>query len=224
MPGFSIFSLTQTYIVMNKSIKFISALAFFWVSVTACSVHKPFMSDGAAQILAKHQRIAILPFYVTISEDYKKTQFNYRGKGEEYWNEQERLAGIDLQKNTFLRLTKKINKGKYTFTVQDFITTNKTLEKEGIRFSQLRSFDKGTLARILGVDAVIWGESEMEYSTFKMPMNNGITTTFQIFDAETRGLVWSNQSFQSINNRMDTPQYLANRSADNLIGTLPYKK
>jgi len=209
---------------MNKSINFILGLAFVLVIVSSCSVHKPFMSDGAAQILAKHHRIAILPFYVSISEDYKKTQFGNRSKGQEYWTEQERLAGIDLQKNTFLRLTKKINKGKFDFTIQDFITTNKTLEKEGIRFSQLRSFEKGTLARILGVDAVIWGESEMDYSTFKMPMNNGITTTFKIFDAETREMVWSNQSFQSISNRMDTPQYLANRSADNLIGTLPYKK
>lgn len=209
---------------MKKSITLISGLILSMTLIIACQVNRPFLSDDASRMLATHQRIAILPFYVSISEDYKRTQLNYRGKDEAYWKEQERLAGIDLQKNTFMKLTKKINKGKYHFTVQDFITTNKTLEREGIRFSQLRAFEKGTLARILGVDAVIWGESDMDYSNFRMPTNNGITTTLKIFDAQTRLLVWSHQSFQAINGRMDTPQYLANRTADNLIGVLPYRK
>ncbi len=190
----------------------------------SCRVSKPFLSEESAAMLAGHQRIAILPFYVKLSDDYKKGQFNYRNKDEGYWKEQERLAGLDLQRSTFLNLTKKINKGKYHFTVQDFISTNKALEQEGIRFSQLKSYEKGALARILGVDAVIWGESDMEYSNYRMATNNGISTTLQIYDAETSKLVWSNQSFQSINTRMDTPGYLAARTTDNLIGTLPYKK
>jgi hypothetical protein len=212
---------------MKKSINFLVSFAFLLAVASACSVNKPFLADDSARLLARHQRVAILPFYVTMSEDYKRIQSRrYGQRNETYWKEQERLAGIDLQKNAFLKLTKKINKGKYAFTVQDFITTNKTLEKEGIRFSQLRSFEKGTLARILGVDAVIWGESDMEldYTSFQLPANNGITTTLKIYDGETREMVWSNQSFQAINNRMDSPQYLASRTTDTLLSTLPYKK
>jgi hypothetical protein len=212
---------------MKKSINLIFAALTIIALAGSCSVNKPFLADDSAQVLARHQRVAILPFYVTTSEDYKRIlSRRYGDRNDVYWKEQERLVGIDLQKNVFLKLTKKINKGKYSFTVQDFITTNKTLENEGIRFSQLRSFEKGTLARILGVDAVIWGESDMElnYTSFQMPANNGITTTLKIYDGETREMVWSNQSFQAINNRMDSPQYLASRTTDNLIGTLPYKK
>lgn len=218
-------SLTNIKIIMKKSINILFVLVTLLVS--SCSVNKPFLSDDSAAVLARHQRIAILPFNVAMSDDYKRIlSRRYGTRNEAYWKEQERLAGIDLQKNAFLKLTKKINKGKYAFTVQDFLTTNKTLEKEGIRFSQLRSFEKGTLARILGVDAVIWGESDMnlDYTAFQMPAHNGITTTLKIFDGETREMVWSNQSFQGINNRMDSPSYLASRTTDNLLGTLPYKK
>lgn len=212
---------------MKKSINLLAPFAFLLLIASACSVNRPFLADDSTQLLARHQRVAILPFYVTMSEDYKRIlSRRYGTRNDTYWKEQERLAGIDLQKNAFLKLTKKINKGKYTFTVQDFITTNKTLEKEGIRFSQLKSFEKGTLARILGVDAVIWGESDMnlDYTAFQMPAHNGITTTLKIYDGETREMVWSNQSFQGINNRMDSPQYLASRTTDNLLSTLPYKK
>jgi hypothetical protein len=191
------------------------------IGISACKTNQSFLAQNANSVLEMHKRVAILPFKVSFNEEYKA--ISRGGRGQSNWQEQERVAGLDLQKTTFNMLARRAEKKRLDFTVQDFLTTNKTLQSENIRFSELKSIDKGKLARILEVDAVIWGETEMQFSMRNFAGRNGMNTQLQLIDADSGVLVWQNQSFQDISNRMDSPQDLAVRAVQNLIGALPYK-
>ena len=204
---------------MNTFLK-LGAIAWIFVHLSACKNNQGFLAENANSALEMHKRVAILPFKVTFNEEYKAIS---RGRGQGNWQEQERIAGLDLQKSAFNILARRAEKKKWGITVQDFLTTNKTLQSENIRFSELKSIDKGKLARLLGVDAVIWGDAEMQFSMRNFAGRNGMNTQLQLIDADSGGLIWQSQSFQDISNRMDSPQDLAVRAVQNLIGALPYK-
>lgn len=198
-------------------ITFIIALGMF-----SCQTQQKLAVDNISQYTQTHQRIAILPFKVTFSEAYKA--MSQRGRKQDDWKEQERVAGLDLQKSTFEILSKRALKKNFGFTLQDFLTTNKTLQAENIRFSELASIGKGQLARLLGVDAVIWRETEMEMDPAGWRNRNGIETTLALFDAKSEQKIWQQSSFADAMRRFDTPQSLAQNTIQNLVTALPYKK
>jgi len=188
--------------------------------VFSCKTNQGTISGNGNALVQRHHRVAILPFKVVFSDEYKAVSI---GRSQGNWPEQERVAGLDLQKQCFEILTKRAGKKHFGFTVQDFLTTNKALQRENIRFSELQTLDKGKLARILGVDAVIWGETQMQYAMRNFMARNGMNTMMQLWDAETVSLVWQNTIFTDVSNRMDSPQDLASRSVSNLINDLPYR-
>lgn len=199
-----------------------SVLLFFLIfGVYSCKTNKSFLELNSNPILEKHLRVAVLPFKIIFSEDYKRVS---SGSRQGNWLEQQRVAGLDLQKEAFTILTKRAIKKQWGFTVQDFLTTNKILKKEDIRFSELGAMEKGKLARLLGVDAVLWGETSIEFEMRSFASRNGMNTQVQLFDAESSIMIWKDEVFQQINNRMESPQDLAIRSVANLINSLPYKK
>jgi hypothetical protein len=204
---------------MNTFLK-LGAIAWIFIYFSACKSNQEFLAENANSALVMHKRVAVLPFKVTFNEEYKAIS---RGRSQGNWQEQERIAGLDLQKSAFNMLARRAEKKKWSITVQDFLTTNKTLQSENIRFSELKSIDKGKLARLLGVDAVIWGNAEMQFSMRNFAGRNGMNTQLQLIDADSGGLIWQSQSFQDISNRMDSPQDLAVRAIQNLIGALPYR-
>jgi hypothetical protein len=204
---------------MNTFLKLGAAFLIIF-NIIGCKTNQSFLAENANSALQMHRRVAVLPLKVTFNEEYKSIS---RGRGQGNWPEQERIAGLDLQKTTFNILARRAEKKKWGITVQDFLTTNRTLQSENIRFSELKSIDKGKLARLLGVDAVIWGETEMQFSMRNFAGRNGMNTQLQLIDADSGGLLWQNQSFQDISNRMDSPQDLAVRAVQNLIGALPYQ-
>jgi hypothetical protein len=204
---------------MNTFLKLGAAFLIIF-NIIGCKTNQSFLAENANSALQMHRRVAVLPLKVTFNEEYKSIS---RGRGQGNWPEQERIAGLDLQKTTFNILARRAEKKKWGITVQDFLTTNRTLQSENIRFSELKSIDKGKLARLLGVDAVIWGETEMQFSMRNFAGRNGMNTQLQLIDADSSGLLWQNQSFQDISNRMDSPQDLAVRAVQNLIGALPYQ-
>jgi hypothetical protein len=189
--------------------------------VFSCKVNQVVLAEKEQAAVDTHQRVAILPFKVTFSENYKMN--SRQSNRSNTWQEQERVAGLDLQKNCFLLLTKRAAKKQFGITIQDFLTTNKTLEKENVGFSQIKNFDKSTLARMLGVDAVIWGETSMELSQSSWAARNGMKSNMQLYDAQSGNMIWQNDVFQDATNRMDSPQDLAGRNVSTLINTLPYK-
>ncbi|MDT4858932.1 hypothetical protein FQZ97_934240 [compost metagenome] len=187
----------------------------------ACSSVKPYTLPESEALILTHQRLAILPFEVRFSEDYKKMM----REGKTSWEEQERRAGIDLQRSAFESLAKRANKKRLAITVQDYLTTNRTLEQSGIPYSQLMVMEKSRIASLLGVDAVIFGSSEVEFSMSRGFMgNNGISTSLDLFDASAGQKVWGISDREYIRNRFDSPQDLARRTVSDLVGSLPYKK
>jgi hypothetical protein len=196
--------------------------SFIVLLLFSCSSSKLYLSDNAITLLASHERIGVLPMKVSFSEDYKRMR-GVSGPPVN-WPEQERLAGLDLQKDVFMVLTQRAAKKNYSFTVLDFLQMNKVLEKEDIRFSELLAYDKVKIARLLGVDAVIWGQATMDYSPRSMASRNGMSCQMQIFDSKTGELVWQDEVFQEVRTSSDTPNYLASRGMSQLVGMLPYKK
>lgn len=187
----------------------------------SCSSSKSaFNHPESLNYLVSHKRVAILPFKVTFSEDYKKLIL----KGKTPWEEQQRVAGLDLQKAAYEDLAKRAHKKKFGFTVQDFLTTNKTLEQSGISFSTLMTADKARISDILGVDAVIFGNSDVNFELRNGYMGtNGIYTSLELYDAAAGEKIWSMTDKEYIRSQFDSPQDLARRSADDLIGALPYR-
>lgn len=193
---------------------------FLIVGLNACKTVQPYTLPEGQSLIDKQRKVAILPFLVTFSEDYK--QITREGKTP--WAEQQRVAGIDLQRSAYQYLAKRANKKRYEIVVQDFLTTNRTLEQSGIPFSQLMVMEKSRVADLLGVDAVIFGTSEVEYNLRGGFMgNNGINTSISLYDAEASQKIWGMSDKEFIRGRFDSPQELAKRTVSDLVNALPYK-
>lgn len=207
----------------------------------SCRSVKPYTLPESETLIHLHKRVAVLPFEVKFSDDYKKVMQN----GKIPWEEQERRAGIDLQRTAFEYLAKRTNKKRLGITVQDFLTTNRALEQSGIPYSQLMVMEKSRIASLLGVDAVIFGRSNVEFNMSSLGMGssmlggrvipgfnpfnsfagvNGIITQMDLFDASAGQKVWGTTDREYIRSRYDSPQDLARRTVSDLIGSLPYKK
>lgn len=209
----------QTY--SNFLMKKIGYFCVLLLGLYSCRSVKPYTLPESESLISTHKRVAVLPFEVKFSEDYKKMM----REGKIPWEEQERRAGIDLQKSAFEYLAKRANKKKLAITVQDYLTTNRTLEQSGIPYSQLMVMEKSRIASLLGVDAVIFGSSSVEFNVTRGFMgSNGIITSLDLFDASAGQKVWGISEREYIRNRFDSPQDLARRTVSDLIGALPYKK
>lgn len=198
-------------------------LCFFvlMAGLYSCRSVKPYTLPDSETLINSHKRVAVLPFEVKFSEDYKKVMRD----GKVSWEEQERRAGIDLQRTAFEYLAKRTNKKHLGITVQDFLSTNKLLEQSGIPYSQLIAMEKSRIASLLGVDAVIFGSSTVEFNVSRGFMGtNGIITKLDLFDASAGQKIWGVSDREYIRNRFDSPQDLARRTVSDLISSLPYKK
>ncbi|MCD8539255.1 MAG: hypothetical protein LRY55_05440 [Leadbetterella sp.] len=187
----------------------------------SCRSVKPYTLPESEALISTHKRVAVLPFEVKFSEDYKKMMRPDKTP----WEEQERRAGIDLQRSAFEYLAKRANKKQLGITVQDYLTTNRTLEQSGIPYSQLMVMEKARIAALLGVDAVIFGSSSVQFDVQRgFTGTNGIITNMDLFDASAGQKVWGVSDREYIRNRFDSPQDLARRTVSDLISSLPYKK
>jgi hypothetical protein len=185
-----------------------------------CRNNTPYTLAESPQLVSNHKKVAILPFSVVFSEEYKKMI----REGKVTWEEQERRAGIDLQKAAFEYLAKRSNKKNFELIIQDYLTTNRTLEQSGIPYSQLMVMEKSRIASLLGVDAVIFGTSEVEFNISRGFMgNNGIQTSLDLYDAYAGKKIWGSSDREYIRGRFDSPQDLAKRTVSGLVNSLPYK-
>ncbi|WP_304233507.1 hypothetical protein [Jiulongibacter sediminis] len=195
------------------------------VFLVSCQSQVPFSGENAS-LATQHQKLAILPFKVTFNEEYKQRpqRFNARPDAE-YWREQERLAGLDMQKELFMQMAHQVERGRYERVIQDFNTTNQLLEQAGVRFYDIQGAAKGNLARMLGVDALIYGETEIVVTPPMMGFSNsrdGAYSAIVIYDAGSGQPVWQEDVSQRPSNQMDTPKRLADDTARSLAKMLPY--
>ena len=201
---------------------------FLGIFAFSCSSVKPFESPNLSAAIATHKQIAILPFDVRFNESYKQDTYRRgsRNNSKEYWVEQERLAGLDMQKELFMDISKQVAKGKYMVAVKDFISTNKILQEQNIPMLSIKDRDKSKLARILGVDAVIWGQTDIivNNSNFGFtPSNSGVETLASLFDAQSGEILWSDKTRSTPSSRLDTPHSLSNQTLSTISRRLPYR-
>ncbi|AWV99309.1 hypothetical protein [Arcticibacterium luteifluviistationis] len=204
--------------------RILTALVVLTYIVTSCASNAPYVSADVQNAISYHQKIAVLPFDVSFNEEYKQ---NRRGRtGADYWREQERLAGLDMQKEFFISVAKQVEKGKFEKVVQDFLTTNRLLESAGVKIYDIPKLDKGELCRVLNVDAVVWGETSIvvnpPFGFSSLP--GGATTFGNLYDGRTGELLWQKKLSQTPTSRMDTPQRLGAETARQLAKILPYER
>ncbi|WP_337041701.1 hypothetical protein [Emticicia sp. 17c] len=211
-------------IQINKSIIAIILLA---IVLPACTASRDFLSDNFEKVKNTHQRIAILPFDVQFSNPANRKP---DGRTQRFFSQQEREGSLDTQKELFTYAAKQIEKGRYELAIQDFSKTNKILADNGIRLEDIIFQDKSQLARLLGVDAVIWGQlsititQQNRYSMMPAYMgNDGVETNVNLYDAASGELLWKTHLTQRPNNRMDTPHHLTNQLLAQVAKHLPYR-
>jgi hypothetical protein len=192
----------------------------------SCTVNAPYQSEQLQSAMLSHERIAVLPFEVVFNKEYKENSgIRGRHSSPKFWIEQERLAGLDMQKEFFLSVAKQVEKGKFEKVIQDFITTNKLLEQSGVKIYDIPKLDKGRLSQLLGVDAVICGETSIVvnplYGFSSLP--GGATTVATLYEGGSGELLWQKELTQRPTNRMDTPKRLGNSTAQQLAKLLPYR-
>ena len=211
----------------------LSVAVFMVYFLSACAGSKDFVSNNFERVKPTHRIIAILPFDVRF--DNSQNQKNQNPKRN--WSEQERQGSIDMQKDLFIALAKQVQKGRYEVAFQDFSKTNKILGDNNIAIYDIAAKDKAEIAKLLGVDAVIWGQTDVKitkvnrnsyspyaYNSYNRGIyNDGVTSTANIYDASTNEMVWSTNQSEHPTSRLNTPHELASRVMDYVAKRLPYR-
>jgi hypothetical protein len=157
-------------------------LLFTIVSVVSLSAYAQFEtskqiyeSPKLKEAVLTHKLVAILPFTVKIS--YKRPPKNFSAEAN---REQEKQMGKKIQGSMYTYLLRKAD--NYTVTFQDVEKTNVLLNKAKFADS-LEIHTKEEIAKLLGVDAVIYGNYEQE--TTKSEAGAIITTALLGFGSKT---------------------------------------
>ena len=115
-----------------------------------------FESPKLTEAVKSHKLVAILPFSCTMS--YKKLPKNYSVEGN---RDKEKAMATSIQSSMYTFLLRKAK--NYTVDFQDVDKTNVLLKKAKM-VDSLDNFTKDEIAKVLGVDAVIYGKYENEQS------------------------------------------------------------
>lgn len=223
------------YITLNfKQMKNSSKLvifAFILASflVVSCASSNDYLSKNFASARINHKKIAILPFKVKFERDNNNS--NNATRSLKYYEDQEFQASLDAQKELFLQLARQVRKGKFEMVLQDFMTTNKILDEQKIVVEQVREFEMGKLARILGVDAVIAGDMYVNITRINpysmMPPNrfrDGIEMNVKLYDAPSGEMMWNTNYSQRPNSPNDTPHRIATTLLSQVARAIPYRQ
>lgn len=111
------------------------------------SAKQVFESPKLKSEIVKHKIVAILPYKATIS--YKRVPKNYNAEANK--KEEEDLS-LSMQSGMYTYMLRK--GGDYSVTFQDVERTNALLKQKGV-FDKLDELTQDSIAKILGVDAVI---------------------------------------------------------------------
>lgn len=160
-----------------------------------------YSSPELTQVKANHKMIAILPFEVTLDYD-RLTSMSAEGL-----KRQEQHEALAMQGVCYTILQKKLN--SYSVNLQGTYLTNQLLAKAGLSPADVKEKSKAELARILGVDAVLYGrilrkQVLTERGAFTMGLLTGnfstagkeITIDIAVHEREKGQLLWQ------YNNRM----------------------
>jgi hypothetical protein len=134
-----------------KQLSFFTALLILSVTVSAQvfeSAKQVFESPKLKTEIAKHKLIAILPYKATIS--YKRTPKNFDAAAN---RQEEQNLATSMQEGMYTYLLRK--SGDYSVSFQDVSRTNALLKQADV-YDRIDVLTQDSIARILGVDAVIY--------------------------------------------------------------------
>jgi hypothetical protein len=192
---------------------------------------KIYKSNEFADVTVKHKIVAILPSDVTINlrpNDAKKTSV-------EQMESNRQSTGYAIQDKMYSWFLRQSDKFKYTVKFQDVSKTNSLLKDAGISYADLRERSKESLAKLLGVDAVISNNTRMD-----KPMSEGVAvamgvilgtwgttnnvnTTINIHEAQKGDLIWK-YDYVAQGSVGSSPENLVNGLMRNASRKFPYNE
>ena len=125
---------------------------------------KIYKSEEFTSVASTHKTVAILPAVVTIQLRPNQAK---KITSEDIENS-EKSTGYGIQEKMYGWFLRRNDKMNYTVTFQDVSKTNSMLKKASISYEDLRTSSKKELADLLGVDAIISTDINME-----KPMSEG---------------------------------------------------
>jgi hypothetical protein len=138
-------------------------MALLPVLFIACGP-KIYKSNEFSSVASTHKTVAIIPAIVSIQLRPNQAK---KITAEEIKNN-EQSTGYSIQDKMYSWLLRRNDKMNFTVTFQDVNKTNSLLKKANIQYADLQGTSKKDLADLLGVDAVISTNVNME-----KPMSEG---------------------------------------------------
>ncbi|MEO5782900.1 MAG: hypothetical protein ABIQ07_06500 [Ginsengibacter sp.] len=208
--------------------KILLPLASLLILLSACGP-KIYKSNEFDDVTSKHKIVAILPAEVSISlrpNTSKKMTVEEMEKNRQ-------ATGYAIQDKMYSWFLRRSDKFKYTVKFQDISKTNSLLKDAGITYGDLRDKSKESLAKLLGVDAVISNITRMD-----KPMSDGVavavgvlfgswgstnnvTTTINIHEAKQGDLIWK-YDYVAQGSVGSSPENLVNALMRNASRKFPY--
>jgi hypothetical protein len=187
-----------------------------------------FSSPKLKEEIKKHKVVAILPFEAAIT--YKRPPKNY---SEEANRNEEINIAKNLQQSMYTYLLRKSD--KYSVSFQDVDRTNALLKSKGV-FDKINELTQDSIAKLLGVDAVI----KCRYAYEKTASEAGAIAktllfggaggktgsgglTMQIYNAANGELLW--RFYKAMDdNVMGSTDQLMERMMKKVSRNFPYEK
>ncbi len=132
--------------------------SFIATTLLLASCAQVFYTPDAEMLAAGHQSFAIVPPTVSILTNSKKVD-------KETLKEQQKIEGVNFQKEIYAWMLKRKMQGKVSQEIQDLETTNAKLAKAGYPETPLTTEE---LCQVLGVDGVMTCKISMS-----KPMSEG---------------------------------------------------
>lgn len=210
--------------------KFLIPFVSLILLITACGP-KIYKSNEFNDVAAKHKIVAILPADVTIMlrpNQSKKMSADELEKNRE-------TTGYAIQDKMYSWFLRRSDKFKYTVKFQDVSKTNSILKDAGLTYTDIRLKSKESIAKLLGVDAVISNITRMD-----KPMSEGaaiavgvligawgstnnVNTTINIHEAKQGDLIWK-YDYVANGTIGSSPENLVNALMRNASRKFPYNE
>jgi hypothetical protein len=210
--------------------KIFTPLVFLMLIVSACGP-KIYKSNEFDDVAAKHKLVAILPADVTIMLRPNQSK---KISAEELEKTRESTA-YAIQDKLYSWFLRRSNKFLYTVKFQDVSKTNFLLKEAGLTYTDVRLKSKESMAKLLGVDAVITNITRMD-----KPMSDGVAialrvligasgttnnvnTTINIHEAKQGDLIWK-YDYLAQGSFGSSPENLVNGLMRNASRKFPYNE
>lgn len=136
----------------------------FLVSSLATAQTHLYEHPQIEQYIAKHQKVAILPFKTSITLRPKEM----KSMSNEQLKKMEEDEGLSIQNAMHSWFLKREKTGKLKVSFLDPLTTNAKLKRMGVTSENFGEYTPDELADMIGVDAIIMGSFETN-----KPMSEG---------------------------------------------------